>query len=146
MKNADPSTYTQVEIANLFTTHPNIDLGPEQGLHDLDGRLLADFQGSFELGEYDHQVSYNFVLEEHLQLLEISQTIEIGDCYLLIEYQGGTELVSVTDTEKNVRLIADYQGSRLMKTSIEYDNQHFIVQRDLEHAQGVAPVFKVSID
>jgi hypothetical protein len=79
MKNLKTNELSQSDIAILFTSHSKLDLGDEQGLHDFEGRLLADFQGSFTFSDYDHQVSYELQLGDEYQCLNILQSIEIDD-------------------------------------------------------------------
>jgi hypothetical protein len=142
MKNLKTNELSQSDIAILFTSHSKLDLGDEQGLHDFEGRLLADFQGSFTFSDYDHQVSYELQLGDEYQCLNILHSIEIDDFYLELEYRGGGESLSLANTEKDILVNAEYSGSKLMKVTLHFDNQTATVERDTSHAQGIAPVFK----
>jgi hypothetical protein len=139
---------TIVEVANAFTTHPDLDLGAEQGLHDFEGKLLADFEGSLTFNEYEINVSYNLALHEEVFILDITQELWLAEdeASIIVSYQNGEESVALIGAQQKGVVTAQYEDKRLMQITAQMPNKKYVFARDETHMNGIAPVFKPSVN
>jgi hypothetical protein len=132
-----------VDIACKFTAQPDLDLGPELGQHDLEGRLLTDFQGAFTFDEHKFFVTYDLAIHDDVYMLEIVQEVEFaGDASLIITYFNGLESVALTGAADSGSLGIAYEGKRIKQISVQLPDHTFVLVRDEEHDGAEAPIFK----
>jgi hypothetical protein len=134
------------EVANAFATHPDLDLGPDIGSYDFEGRLLSDFEGSLTFNEYEINVSYNLELHEEVFILDITQELWLAEdeASIVMTYQNGAESLALNGAEQKGIVIAQYEGERIMQITVEMPNKNYVFARDESHANGIAPIFKPS--
>lgn len=135
---------TIAAVASAFTSHPNLDLGPEQGLHDLEGRILADFEGSLTFDEYEISVSYNLVLHEEIYILDITQELVLAEdeASVIVSYQSGMESAAIICAKQKGTVITKYEEKHLKQITVELPNNKYVFARDETHMNGIAPIFR----
>lgn len=53
-----------IATAQAFATHPNLEHGDDVGFHDIETSIFADFNGSFDFGDHDHNVFYDLTITD----------------------------------------------------------------------------------
>lgn len=133
---------SQTGMGTVFSRHPKLDLGPEQGWHDLECVIPADYDGSFDVDGYEYHVNYLLSLNNEIELLTIDQTIEAPEFSLEVSYHNGTEYVAVSSSETEAKVSTSYdKDNRIQTIEVEYDGKTRKFKRDTEYADGVAPIF-----
>jgi len=55
---ASLANQSQTGMGTVFSRHTKLDLGPEQGWHDVECVIPADYDGSFDVDGYEYHVNY----------------------------------------------------------------------------------------
>lgn len=140
MSNTSPESYKAVAVA--MASHPNIDHGDDSGWHDHECIIPADFLGTIEHDDVSTSVFFDYAFhDDDVELLSIEQEIELDDCALLLSFSNGIETIGFSYNNGANKVSARFNGSRIMSFTATVNDKTITFNRDLSHADGVAPIF-----